>query len=67
MQTATNGYSVGKGSAGLWEVRDDIGNVLSEHASNAQAWRQADRLNNEAVNKSQDTSDWIARKTLRGE
>lgn len=67
MRTTTNDYTVAKGSTGLWEVRDDCGNVVTEHQTNAQAWRQIDRLNNEAVNRSQATADWVADKMLRSE
>ncbi|WGG58230.1 hypothetical protein [Brucella intermedia] len=44
------------------------GNVLAgPFDTNAEAWRQLDRLTGQVVSKSEDTADWVWNKIVRGE
>ena len=52
---------------GQWCVYDGKGNQLGAYATNAAAWRAADRLQHEPINKREDTSDWSFRKSAAGE
>ena len=57
--------TVTKLESGRWAVLDDAGSDISEHDSNAQAWRAADRAANELLNKSEDRSEWVTNQILR--
>lgn len=46
---------------GRWAVTDLAGKIISTHDSNSRAWRAADRLANEPINKREDTADWLSR------
>lgn len=50
--------------SGTWAVADEHGTIISEHPTNSQAWRAADRLSNEPINKREATSDWVFRKNI---
>lgn len=50
--------------SGKWAVLDSTGAVISEHETNAQAWRALDRMQNEPINKREDTADWVWRRGL---
>ncbi len=52
---------------GQWCVYDGKGNQLGAYATNAAAWRAADRLQHEPINKREDTADWSFRKSAAGE
>lgn len=60
-------WAVRKMNDHAWAVCDDAtGRIAETFHTHAEAWRHVDRLNNEAVNRSQDLSDYIARKALDG-
>ena len=40
-----------------WSVTVD-GHVVARRLSNSQAWRVADKLNGEHINRSEETTDW---------
>lgn len=51
--------SVARGKAGRWAVVVvETGQVLSEHDTNARAWRAADLATNEPLNKRQSVGEW---------
>lgn len=53
-------------SGGQWGVELD-GKIVWCGSSNAKAWREADKLNNEAMSRAQDASDWAFKKGASGE
>lgn len=51
--------SVARGQNGRWAViLVETGAVLSEHDTNARAWRAADLASNEPLNKRQAVAEW---------
>lgn len=44
-----------------WVVTND-GRLVGVYATNREAWRVADNINNEHQSRAEDTSDWIASK-----
>ena len=49
--------------AGLWVVEDDpSGEVLATAKTNAAAWRAADRIALEPINRSEAVQDWLFNK-----
>lgn len=44
-----------------WAVMND-GRLVGVYATNREAWRVADNINNEYQSRAEDTSDWIAGK-----
>lgn len=53
-------HRVQKGQDGLWEVVSPRGITVSAWSSNARAWREADRLDNQHLNRAEHVSDWVA-------
>ena len=50
-----------------WECYNmDTGAVVASNFTHSQAWREADKLNNEAKSRAENVSDWIWKKTLGG-
>lgn len=59
-------FTVEKQENGTWAVLAD-GEIVSEnHPTHENAWRAADVLDNQPLNKSQARSDWVAEQILRG-
>ena len=50
---------------GAWQVVAADGAVLATAPTNAQAWRIADRLNNEAHNRKEAAQQWSALERLK--
>ena len=49
-----------------WEVYEvDSGKVIASDLSNVQAWREIDRLTNEAISRAESVSDWVATKEMK--
>ena len=53
--------------ATIHAVLDESGKIVSRHYSNSAAWRAVDKLNGEAMNRSEDTADWSFSKRANGE
>ena len=51
---------------GQWAVENADGEVVGLYPSNAAAWRALDRLQNEPINKREDTADWAFRQSGPG-
>lgn len=47
---------------GKWVVRKD-GLIISEHDTNADAWRAADRMNNDIISPSEKKAEFIFNKS----
>lgn len=50
-----------------WGVLNDDGKVVASGLTNAQAWREADRLAGEVISKSESTAKWAFNKTAHNE
>ena len=59
-------YRVVRQENGAWAVMHD-GSVIKGGMNNAQAWKEADKLNGEAVSRQEDTSAWVFKKQASGE
>jgi hypothetical protein len=55
-------HLVKKGEDGLWEVVSPHGVTVSAWSSNARAWREADRLDNQHLSSRESISDWVSGK-----
>ena len=51
---------------GAFHVYNDD-KFISEHTTNAQAWKALDRIEREPVNSQEATSIWIEEKILKGD
>lgn len=51
--------NVSKRADGRWIVTDADGNTISDHDTNSQAWRAADRASNEPLNKREAIADFV--------
>jgi hypothetical protein len=60
-------FTVAQQPSGRWAVHDAAGVVISEHDSNSRAWRAADKLANDPINKREDAAAWSFRKSAGGE
>ncbi len=54
--------SVSRRDDGRWVVTDPAGKVVSDHDTNSQAWRAADRASNEPINSREDFGEWSFRR-----
>jgi hypothetical protein len=46
-----------------WDIYDTVtGETIGHPMTNARAWREADRLNNEIRSRAESVADWIASK-----
>lgn len=59
--------NVSQRSDGRWLVTDADGNTISDHPTNSQAWRAADRATNEPINKREAVADFVFGKMAAGE
>lgn len=52
---------------GRWIVTDADGSTISDHDTNSQAWRAADRASNEPLNKREAIADFVFGKMAAGD
>lgn len=58
---------VQKGDGTDWLVVDRKGNTLRTCQTNSAAWHEADRINKEPVNRSEETADWSFNQKANGQ
>ena len=44
-----------------WVVKDSLGQTVSRHATNGQAWRAVDVATGSALNRAEATTEWVLR------
>ena len=59
--------NVSQRTDGRWIVTDPDGNTISDHPTNSQAWRAADRATNEPINRREAVADFVFGKMAAGD